>query len=93
MGYGEAKKQLLEKINAYFAPARERRRQLGQDPAFVDDVLRKGAEQARSEAQQTMTLVREAVGLRAATTSRPKPHGRAVDTRPIPPGNAATLPD
>jgi tryptophanyl-tRNA synthetase len=70
MGYGEAKGQLLEKIDTLFAPARERRRQLSQDPAFVNEVLRKGAEQARAEAQQTMALVREAVGLREVTTKR-----------------------
>src|SRR5262249_53536071 len=49
MGYAEAKGQLLAKIDAYFAPARERRRQLSQDPAFVDEVLQKGAERARAE--------------------------------------------
>jgi tryptophanyl-tRNA synthetase len=72
MGYAEAKKQLLDKINTFFAPARERRRQLSQDPAFVDEVLRKGAQHARAEAQHTMTLVREAVGLREAAAKRPK---------------------
>jgi tryptophanyl-tRNA synthetase len=64
MGYGEAKGLLLEKITAYFAAARERRKQLEQDPAYVEEVLRTGAQRARKEAQETMTLVREAVGLR-----------------------------
>jgi tryptophanyl-tRNA synthetase len=64
MGYGEAKKMLLAKIEAYFAPARERRKQLAQDPSYVEDVLRTGAQRARAEAQQTMALVREAVGLK-----------------------------
>jgi tryptophanyl-tRNA synthetase len=72
MGYAEAKQLLLEKVNALFAPARERRRQLSQDPAFVDEVLHKGAQRARTEAQQTMTLVREAVGLREPTPKRAK---------------------
>jgi tryptophanyl-tRNA synthetase len=64
MGYGEAKGLLLEKINAYFEPARQQRKQLSQDPAYVDEVLQKGAQRAQREAQQTMALVREAVGLR-----------------------------
>jgi tryptophanyl-tRNA synthetase len=69
MGYGEAKGMLLEKIESYFAAARERRKQLAADPAIVEDVLKSGAQQARAEAQQTMALVREAVGM------KPKPVG------------------
>jgi tryptophanyl-tRNA synthetase len=65
MGYGEAKKALLEKINAYFGPMREKRKQLAADPEGVEAVLRRGAERARAEAQATLALVREAVGMRA----------------------------
>jgi tryptophanyl-tRNA synthetase len=64
MGYSEAKQLLLEKIDTYFRPARERRKQLAQDLGYVEDVLRRGAERARAEARQTMTLVREAIGMR-----------------------------
>jgi tryptophanyl-tRNA synthetase len=64
LGYGEAKKLLLEKINAYFGPARARRKELAQNPSYVEDVLRAGARRARAEAQQTMALVRQAVGMR-----------------------------
>ncbi len=63
MGYGEAKKQLYEKIEAYFKPARQRRRELAQDLGCVESVLADGARQARAEAQKTMAKVREAVGL------------------------------
>jgi tryptophanyl-tRNA synthetase len=65
IGYGEAKKLLLGKLEVYFAPARERRKQLAKDEAYVEEVLRKGAQKARAEAQQTMALVREAVGMKA----------------------------
>ena len=65
MGYGEAKELLYEKIDHFFQKARERRKQLAEDPAYVDEVMRQGAERARTEAQQTMTQVREAVGLRS----------------------------
>jgi tryptophanyl-tRNA synthetase len=63
-GYGEAKKMLLAKIDAYFAPAREKRKQLAKDPHYVEDVLRKGAQKARAEAQKTMELVRKAIGMK-----------------------------
>src|SRR5262249_38765698 len=64
VGYGQAKKMLLAKIDAYFGPARQRRKQLAADPAYVEDVLRDGARKARAEARATMELVRAAVGMR-----------------------------
>src|SRR5215472_2188495 len=64
MGYGEAKKMLLEKIDAYFGPARERRKQLAANKDQVEEVLRRGAQRARAEAQKTMALVRQAVGMK-----------------------------
>jgi tryptophanyl-tRNA synthetase len=62
IGYGNAKKLLRAKIDAYFAPFRARRKELAARPDEVEDVLRDGARRARAEAQQTMALVREAVG-------------------------------
>src|SRR5207248_4317728 len=64
MGYGESKKLLLDKINAHFGPARERRKQLAAHPEQVEEVLRRGAQRARAEARQTMALVRQAVGMK-----------------------------
>ena len=63
MGYGEAKKELLAKIDAYFGPARERRKQLAADPDGVEAILTAGAKRARQEAQKTMEKVRKAVGM------------------------------
>jgi tryptophanyl-tRNA synthetase len=65
MGYGAAKSELLAKIDAYFAPARERRRELAANPAQVETWLAQGAERARAIAGETMRLVRSAVGLRS----------------------------
>jgi tryptophanyl-tRNA synthetase len=62
IGYGDAKKLVLGKIEAYFGPAREKRRELAARPDDVEDVLRQGARKARAEAQATMALVREAGG-------------------------------
>jgi tryptophanyl-tRNA synthetase len=64
LGDGTAKQMLLEKIDAYFGPFREKRKQLAADPAYVEDVLRDGAKRARVEAAKTMELVRSATGLR-----------------------------
>lgn len=64
MGYGEAKQALLAKIEEYFAPARAKRKELLAQPDYVEDVLRQGAQKARAEAQQTMALVRAAVGMK-----------------------------
>ncbi len=63
MGYGDVKKRLLELVDDYFAPARERRRELENDPGYVQDVLRDGGRRARAVAQQVMEKVREATGL------------------------------
>jgi tryptophanyl-tRNA synthetase len=62
-GYGHAKTMLLEKINSYFAAARQRRKELAARPGDVEDILREGAKRARVEAQKTMELVRAAVGM------------------------------
>jgi len=62
-GYGHAKVQLFEKYTEYFAPMRERRRELMANPAQVEDILQDGASRARKIAEATMTEVRAAVGL------------------------------
>ncbi len=63
-GYGHAKQALFEAYMDYFAPMRKRRAELEKDPGFIEDVLKKGAENARGMAQETMRRVRSAVGLR-----------------------------
>ena len=56
---------LLEKINAYFGPFREKRKELAAQPGFVEEVLRRGAARARAEARRTREMERHAVGMRA----------------------------
>jgi tryptophanyl-tRNA synthetase len=63
IGYGDAKKRLLAKINDHFGPARERRKQLAAHPDDVEAILRDGARRARAEAMATMEQVRAATGL------------------------------
>jgi tryptophanyl-tRNA synthetase len=62
-GYGDAKSMLLGKINAYFGPFREKRKELAERPENVEGVLSNGAKKARVEAQKTMELVRQAIGM------------------------------
>jgi tryptophanyl-tRNA synthetase len=62
-GYGAAKKTLLAKIDAYFAPARERRKSLERNPGLIEEALTAGAQRARAVAQVTVRLVRERLGL------------------------------
>jgi tryptophanyl-tRNA synthetase len=68
-GYGAAKKELLAKVDAYFAPFRERRRQLEHDPGKVEEALGSGSRRAREAARVTLRLVRERVGLHPAPVS------------------------
>ncbi|MCS6885206.1 MAG: tryptophan--tRNA ligase [Acidobacteriota bacterium] len=62
-GYGQAKRALLEKIDAYFAPARARRKELASNLDYVEQVLRQGAQKARHEAALTLKATRLACGL------------------------------
>ncbi|MDR0788068.1 MAG: tryptophan--tRNA ligase [Gemmatimonadota bacterium] len=64
VGYGEFKQRLFEAIRDYFAPFRAYREELIRDPAKVDDILRKGAEQAREIAGAAYGRVEQAIGLR-----------------------------
>ena len=63
-GCGQSKKELAEIINADLAPLRARRAALEADPAFVDGVLRAGAEKARAAADETLQIVRRALKIR-----------------------------
>jgi tryptophanyl-tRNA synthetase len=68
MGYGEAKKALLAKVEDAFGPARERRRGWLERPDDVRAVLADGARRARETALPILERVRNAVGL----TPRPR---------------------
>jgi len=64
IGFGGSKKLLKEKIEAYFAPFRNKRKELTGRPDTVEDILRDGAKRARIETQRTMEKVYKATGLR-----------------------------
>lgn len=64
MGYGDAKKMLLEKIETTFAPFQEKREYFVNHPKKVETILAKGTEKVRMTTHQTMQKVREATGLK-----------------------------
>ncbi len=63
IGCVQCKQTLAKNMNAYFAPFREKRNALAQDPGYVWDVLAEGKTRAQAIARQTMQEVRAAVGL------------------------------
>ena len=62
-GYGDLKKRLFAAVWEYFAPMRERRKEILADPGYVEMVLREGREKANRIANGVMERVRTAVGL------------------------------
>ncbi len=63
-GYGEMKKRLFGYFLETFGPARQRYRELMEDPAELDAILAGGAERARRVVAPLMDAVRRAVGIR-----------------------------
>ncbi len=68
-GWGHAKQDFFEALEAELAPMRERFEALRQDEAQLDETLAMGAAKARAIAQTTMGRVREAVGIRRPLNS------------------------
>jgi len=65
IAWGEAKKQLFERVNDELAPARASYERLMAAPSDLEAVLQQGAERLRPKSQALIEQVREAVGLRA----------------------------
>ena len=64
MGYGEAKKQLIEAATEFFGEAWDQREKLVADPDYVEDVLQAGAAAARRKGQEVLARVQDACGLK-----------------------------
>jgi tryptophanyl-tRNA synthetase len=63
VGYGDFKKRLFSALWEYFAPMRERRDEILDDPGYVEKVLRDGRERANQVAEEVISRVRSATGL------------------------------
>lgn len=62
-GYGHAKQELFEKLDAYFGPYRQKYEALIDDTDYLEDVLRAGADRVRPLVDEVMDRVRQASGL------------------------------
>ncbi len=63
LGYGDAKKMLINDIIAFVTPMRERRKKYENDPKLVQEILLNGAMKANDIAMKKLTDVYEAIGL------------------------------
>ncbi len=61
--YKALKEALIEDLDAFVAPMRERYHELASDPRIVADVLEKGGQLARERANAKIEAVRRAVGV------------------------------
>ncbi len=63
LGYGDIKKDLLERLMDYFEPMRARRAEFEANSSAVEDILRDGVARARALATPVLEACREAAGL------------------------------
>jgi tryptophanyl-tRNA synthetase len=63
MRYGDLKRNVLEAVVAGLEPIQKRYAEIAADPAYLNGVLREGAERVRPIAESTTRLVRERMGI------------------------------
>ena len=63
ISWGEAKSELFTLMNNYLSPMREKYNYLQSHREIVDEILKKGGEKARQIAQNTISKVRNAIGV------------------------------
>ncbi len=68
LGWGDAKQVLYERIETDVAPMRERYERYIADPAAIETILQQGALKARAIATPKIAALRDALGLRSATS-------------------------
>jgi tryptophanyl-tRNA synthetase len=71
VGDVEVKQRLVRALNAFLDPIRERRARYEARPGLVDEIIEAGSSRARREAQETLRLAREAMGLTYFRTVEP----------------------
>ncbi len=63
IGCVQCKELLGRKLNEFLAPIREKRRELEENPAYLEEILRSGEQKARKDASATLEAVRGAMGI------------------------------
>ncbi len=61
--YGDMKKQLAEDMVGFMKPFREKANAIKNDEAYLSKIIRTGGEKARENAEATIQLVRNAIGI------------------------------
>ncbi len=61
--YGDMKRQLAEDMVKFISPIREKVNEILKDEKYLQKVMKQGAEKSTANAEATMTLVRNAMGL------------------------------
>lgn len=61
-GYGTLKKSVADLVGKTLAPIQERYTQITNEPGYLDNVLKTGAERASAVANKTLAIVKERVG-------------------------------
>ena len=62
--YGDMKKQLVQDMNAFVAPIREKIKELSANDQYLSKIAKMGADKARESAAQTIKEVREIIGFK-----------------------------
>jgi tryptophanyl-tRNA synthetase len=63
MGWGEAKQELFEVMDAFLKPMREKYFSIMENKDEIDRILKEGSEKARQVASRTVARVRKAIGV------------------------------
>lgn len=61
VGDVEIKEFLFQVLEEFLEPIRKKRQEFEKKPEFIEQILKKGTEKARTEAQKTLALVRKAM--------------------------------
>jgi tryptophanyl-tRNA synthetase len=67
LGYREVKQAIFDRYMEKFASIRDRRKQLENQPDYIEEVLKQGVDKARKAALPLLKQVREAAGIRNIT--------------------------
>lgn len=62
-GGGALKSLIIDAVNDFFAPIRQRREELALETSYVEGILKEGNEKANEMAEATLVQVREAMGM------------------------------
>jgi tryptophanyl-tRNA synthetase len=62
-GAGKLKQMVIDSLNEYLKPIRAKRKEIENDSAYIHEVLNKGIQRARHEAEITLNAVRAAMNM------------------------------